>query len=267
MRFRKKGLGFLTGILLLLMPMMLVTTSCTKGNFDAFFREMDKTVPLEQVNYKIPLPDKDTVITWYAPYDIFKNRTEFANDTIYHQEKFNWSGLGDFLWQHAQKYKERRKQKKNLDTNITMIPEIYQEIAERIASSEDPVIKHVDLWNRQPQNEAIETAYPRPAAFVHIRRIVPSELDYGRKSYDAELSIYLEQVDYRNTALGASNYSVDMLKATDKLSKWLDGYESKSLTRLRLVEIQLDEDFSNKIVHRLDFTTSYTGCCADCVPI
>jgi hypothetical protein len=97
-------------VALLILPLFL--GSCNKPQWDIFFQQMDKEVPIQKVSYKIAKPEKDTVIVYYAPYKIFKNTAEFKADTIGHTEEFNWQGLGDLLWEKRQEYKERRKNKK-----------------------------------------------------------------------------------------------------------------------------------------------------------
>jgi hypothetical protein len=117
---KPKGFSFLTGILLLLMPfLMFGMTSCTKANFASFFADLGNEIPIEKVSYKIAVPDQDTLIIWYSPYQLFENRTNFKSDSIYHSEQFNWRGLGDFLYEKYQERKIRRAKIKESQDNNT----------------------------------------------------------------------------------------------------------------------------------------------------
>jgi hypothetical protein len=105
-----------------LLLISLFLGGCNKPQWDVFFSQMGREVPIEKVSYKIPKPAQDTIIIYYAPYKIFKNTAEFKADTIGHTEEFNWQGLGDFLWEKYQEQKAKRKAKKQGNETSYLLP-------------------------------------------------------------------------------------------------------------------------------------------------
>lgn len=89
--------------------------ACSRESFSSFFKDLASEIPQQEIYYTIPNPQSDTLIVWFSPYQIFENKTKFANDTIIHTEKFNWGGLGSFLYD---KYQERKERRKNIDETI-----------------------------------------------------------------------------------------------------------------------------------------------------
>lgn len=89
--------------------------ACSRESFSSFFRDLASEIPQQEIYYSIPIPKKDTLIIWYSPYRIFENKTKFADETISHTERFNWEGLGNFLYD---KYQERKVRRKNIENSI-----------------------------------------------------------------------------------------------------------------------------------------------------
>jgi hypothetical protein len=103
--------SFFKAILYLLFP-LIVLSGCSRTSFLSFFADLEHKVPLEKSTYKIAKPAQDTTVVWYAPYQIFQNTTQFTADSIRNEEKFNWQGLGNFLYDYYEKDKLRRQQAK-----------------------------------------------------------------------------------------------------------------------------------------------------------
>lgn len=266
---QRKGLRFLTGILLLLTPLaMLSMTSCTKANFSAFFTQLGKEVPLERVSYKVAKPEIDTTIIWYAPYRIFENRTKFERDSIFHSEEFNWQGLGDFLWQKYQERKLRREaEKEDLKSSSSinqsdMIKEALQSVMTKLQEIEE--LRHIDLYNRQEQAEQ-HNAFDLPAALVQLSRLeYPTDGGIGLyKQVECKINLHLLTHQYQAT-YQESTEQAEALKVYDLIDKVKSTLEFHRLAKVHghLVpnSLQVDDDYTHIQKHTLVFECVLYSC-------
>lgn len=270
---QRKGLGFLSGLLLLLMPLMVVATmGCTKGNYDAFFEQLSRSVPLEEVRYRLAQPEQDTVITWYAPYRIFENRTEFARDSIFHQERFNWQGLGDFLWEKYQERKERKASKRqenseqtyNSEESMKITKDFLRALYER-SRDKIPGLSTIDEWRNQVAQLKQRTYkdYPVqfPALFFQVLPIDWEDYENGTQRGDCRLRVHITQESYTLSQAGSSEVGKHLDARHDlaqKVYEALAGFEGVFFSKLKRVASELDEDPSDIIADSIDFVCTLT---------
>ena len=102
----------------------------------------------------------------------------------------------------------------------------------------EPVIKHIDLWNRNVEFIEQEDAWDRPAVFIEFspvrwRGIVPAV------EYRAEPQIILHIVtDWAESAEG----SIDMLDLPDHIHDAIAGLEGASFREVSLSESQTNHN-------------------------
>lgn len=217
----------------------LTLSSCTKANYDAFFAQVGEQVSLEEVHYRLAVPRTDTVIQWYAPYKVFENRTEFRRDSIYHQERFNWQGLGDFLWEQYQDYKQKRGRRKqeqsfnfdNDNKNTSSMKNLYTSIAQRLKEYAD--IEFIDL--DVGQFEALEDYQPisLPAVFVSFDTIWTTKakgIQHG--AVDVGLLVVSDMILDTHEGGLEQEQALQHFDTVQKVYEVLQGYSAECFTPL-----------------------------------
>lgn len=263
MKKKSSGLGFLLG----LFSLTLSLSACTKVHFDAFFAQVDGLVPLQEVRYKLPIPKVDTTIQWYAPYRIFQNTTEFRSDTILHQERFNWKGLGDFLWEKYQELRKARKGGAGLDSlqgfiqgsEMKVIKDftigVYGQLTEQV-----PELVKVDEYRGQLQGVELESMIICPMALIQIQPISWEVYKRRAQRGRCRVRVHVVQDNYLNSYAQGPELSFYLQRhdLPQKIYTALQGFSGAFFEPLRLAENALDEEPSNWLVDVIGFETYLT---------
>lgn len=120
--------------------------------------------------------------------------------------------------------------------------EYYMAPADMDADLTDPVIKHIDLWNRNVEFIEQETAWERPAVFIEFSPVRWNAIVPGIE-YRAEPQIILHVVtDWAEATADDSSEAIDMLDLPDHIHDALGGLQGKSFMDLSLSESQTNHN-------------------------
>lgn len=99
-----------------------------------------------------------------------------------------------------------------------------------------PVVKHIDLWNRNVEFIEQEAAWERPAVFIEFEPISWRSIVPGTE-YRAEARVRLHIVtDWVSSESDESNGAISMLDLPDHIHDVLAGLEGKTFTDFTLEE-------------------------------
>lgn len=114
--------------------------------------------------------------------------------------------------------------------------EYYMAPAGMDADLANPVIRHIDLWNRNVEFIEEETPWPRPAVFIEICPIRWKAIVAGRE-YRAEAQLKLHIVtDWADAVSDESGGAISMLDLPEHIHDALAGLEGESFMELSLAE-------------------------------
>jgi hypothetical protein len=143
-----------------------------------------------------------------------------------------------------------------------MIHQIYSDLADTLFSAELnsflqsqnlPLVKHFDLYEKQPFREASEIAYELPAVFAEIK-LIQSQKTAGLQELTYSLRLHIEQKTLGSTAQNSHNQAetIKHVQFTDFLQLFLD----KKHPQWELKGISLDQRGKNNPVHIIEYTTT-----------
>lgn len=100
----------------------------------------------------------------------------------------------------------------------------------------NPVIRHIDLWNRNVEFIEEETPWPRPAVFIEICPIRWKAIVAGRE-YRAEAQLKFHIVtDWADAVSDEIDGAISMLDLPEHIHDALAGLEGDSFMELSLAE-------------------------------
>lgn len=100
----------------------------------------------------------------------------------------------------------------------------------------EPVVKHVDLWNRNVEFIEDEDAWPRPAVFIEFEAVKWTTVVPGVQ-YSAEPRILLHIVtDWATAAVDETNGAISMLDLPEHIHDALAGLSGNSFMDFTLAE-------------------------------
>lgn len=114
--------------------------------------------------------------------------------------------------------------------------EYYMAPADMDADLVNPVIRHIDLWNRNVEFIEEETPWPRPAVFIEICPIRWKPIVAGRE-YRAEPQLKFHIVtDWADAVSDEIDGAISMLDLPEHIHDALAGLEGDSFMELSLAE-------------------------------
>lgn len=106
----------------------------------------------------------------------------------------------------------------------------------------EPVIRHIDLWNRNVEFIDQEIPWERPAVFVEFSPVRWEAIVPGVE-YRAEPQIILHIVtDWAETASEESRESIDMLDLADRIHDAIAGLSGRTFREMSLLESQTNHN-------------------------
>ncbi|MBD5225534.1 MAG: hypothetical protein HDS08_07135 [Bacteroides sp.] len=106
----------------------------------------------------------------------------------------------------------------------------------------EPVIRHIDLWNRNVEFIDQEIPWERPAVFVEFSPVRWNAIVPGVE-YRAEPQVVLHIVtDWAEVASDDAQRSIDMLDLPDHIHDAIAGLDGRSFRELSLVESQTNHN-------------------------
>lgn len=106
----------------------------------------------------------------------------------------------------------------------------------------EPVIRHIDLWNRNVEFIDQEIPWERPAVFVEFSPVRWNAIVPGVE-YRAEPEIILHIVtDWAETASEVSWESIDMLDLADRIHDVIAGLSGRTFREMSLLESQTNHN-------------------------
>lgn len=120
--------------------------------------------------------------------------------------------------------------------------EYYMAPADMDADLVEPVIKHIDLWNRNVEFIEQETAWERPAVFIEFSSVRWNAVVPGIE-YRAEPQVILHVVtDWAEATADDISNAIDMLDLPDHIHDVLGGLKGHSFMDLSLSESQTNHN-------------------------
>ena len=116
------------------------------------------------------------------------------------------------------------------------VGEYYMAPADMDADTNDSVIKHIDLWNRNVEFLDEDEAWPRPAVFIEFSPIRWNTIQPGVE-YRAEAQVILHVVtDWAEATAEDAQKAIDMLDLPDHIHDALAGLEGNTFRDMTLYE-------------------------------
>lgn len=106
----------------------------------------------------------------------------------------------------------------------------------------DPVIKHIDLWNRNVEFIDQEIPWERPAVFIEFGPVRWNDIVPGVE-YRAEPHVIFHVVtDWADSVAAGDTPAIDMLGLPDHIHDAIAGLEGRTFRDLSLVESQTNHN-------------------------
>ena len=123
---------------------------------------------------------------------------------------------------------------------------IYEELKSYLQQSV-PELQHLQLYNHQSDNLAVEESYDFPALFLGFDNIQSERFLEGLQTIHFELNLYLEYESMVYEPL-------ELFDLKDELKKALANFNLPSLGKLQFLEEEMDQNHSNLHQYQLRYS-------------